>query len=125
MIVTHDRQLVGHNVADAHTTESLDGFKLRVSRTRGVKEKPANERQPQTAEARAVKETKESEDDKCKRNELADRCGHARGARRASGNPPNDRAQHATTVERESRNHIEDRQGDVDYPKPSQHRRPW
>jgi len=55
-------------------------------------------------------ETEESNDDKAKPDELSDRRRHARGSRDVSGNPPNDRPQHPTTVEREPWNHIEDRQ---------------
>src|SRR5260370_41910169 len=95
---------------------------MSISRTVGTQKKPANEGQPQTGEACAVEEAKESNDDKCKRDELTDRSRDARGARAAASDPPNDCPHHSTTVERKSRNHIEDCQRDIDNTEQTEHR---
>src|SRR5438045_140287 len=115
----NDRPIAGHDVADANAAQTFDCFELSISRTSSIQEKPANECQPQTGEARTVEEAEESDNNKCKRYELTDRGGEARGSRSAASDPPNDCPQHSPAIERESGNHIEDCQRDIDNAQPA------
>src|SRR5205814_2371520 len=118
------RPIVGHYVADANTAQPLDCFKLRIAGTRRIQKKPTNECQPESAESRAIEKTKQSDDDKSKRNYLPDSGRDARSPRGITRDPPDTCAQHPATIKGKSRHHIEHCQSEVDYAEPAQHRSP-
>src|SRR5207253_3959733 len=87
-----------------------------------VQQEPADERKPQSAESSAVEETKQTHNDENKSDRLSSSRCDARGATGVAVNPPYDRPQNATTIERKTRNHVENSKRDIDDAKPNEHR---
>src|SRR2546428_8416080 len=120
-VAVNSLPIAPHYVIDAHAAQALDCFELHVTGSRCVQEEPTYESQPQAAKAGAIKETKETNNDECESDNLPDARCDSRSTRAFASDPPDDRAQHTTTVERKPRDHVEDRQRDVNDSQPAEH----
>ena len=119
---SHNGAVALHHVADTQPAQALANPHLCIAGAGGIEQKPADEDHPQPAEARPRKEPDHTESNEAERNTLACPRGGSGRAGCIAGEPPEDRSQHAPTVEREAGYHVEDGERDIDVAEPHEHR---
>ena len=121
-VTIHRGVVARHHVSDAHATQTLGDCYLRLALAGSTEQEPADEGDPQTAKACAAEESQHAKNDKAEGDDLTDARSDSRRALCITRDPPDDGPQNAPPVERKARDHVEDRQHDVDVAEPHQHR---
>ena len=109
-------------VADPHPAQCLRHAHLRVARAGRLEQEPPDERDPEPAKARAHEELIHPPEDEQDGHAPAHLRGHAGGAIHVLHETPQDRAQHASAIQRVPRNHVENGKRNVDVAQPYEHR---
>ena len=116
------RPVMRHHIAHPNAPQMFENFGLGITRAGRVQQKPADKCEPQSAKSSSVEKAKQTDDDENESDSLA---GSGRDASRAlgvAGDPPDNRTQHATAIQRKTGNHVKDGEGDIDDAEPNQHR---
>src|SRR5579872_582826 len=114
----HARAIALHKIANGMAAEMRNNSNLRIAAAGRVEKKPSDEGQPQTAKTSAHEEFEDAIQDEENRDDLSDTRGQLGGAHSILVDPPDDRAKHASAIERIARNHIKDGERDVDVTQP-------
>jgi hypothetical protein len=105
-------------LADVETRERLPRDHPASLRGSRLQQEPADEREPGSGEGALNDEEREAPGDEQERESAGDDRGGDGGGRGIPSAQPQERAQHAAAVERQSREHVERDQYQVDHPQP-------
>src|SRR6266478_9368 len=101
--VTVDHQaIVVHKVANPHTSQSLIDFNLGITGARGLQQEPADKSNPQPTYPRSAEKAEDAEHNESESDDLTNSCRQSCSTHAITCQPPKDRAQNPSSVERKS-----------------------
>src|SRR6266536_5974808 len=107
-VAVNHQAIVVHKVANPHLSQFLIDFDLRITGACGIQQEPADKSNPQSAYPRSAEEAEDADHNESESDDLTNSCRQSCSTHAITCQPPKDRAQNPSAVERKSRYHVED-----------------